>query len=58
MIQGRTIYTSNFEEFSFEIYNIIIQTVDICIKDKQQCFIAVSGGTTPGLFSFKDPELY
>lgn len=47
MIQGRTIYTSNFEEFSFEIYNIIIQTVDICIKDKQQCFIAVSGGTTP-----------
>ena len=47
MIQGEIIYTRNAEKFGIEISNIIIKTVDDCISDKGQCFMAVSGGTTP-----------
>ena len=47
MIQGEIIYTRNAKEFGIEISNIIIKTVDDCISDKGQCFMAVSGGYTP-----------
>jgi len=47
MIQGEIIYVSNEEEFGTEISNIIVQTVDDCISEKSQCFMAVSGGSTP-----------
>lgn len=47
MIKGEIIYTNNSEEFGIEISNIIIKIIDDCITDKGQCFMAVSGGSTP-----------
>ena len=47
MIQGEIIYTKDSREFSKQIVNILIKTINDCINDKGECFIAVSGGSTP-----------
>ncbi len=47
MIQGEIIYTKDSEEFSKQVVNILIRTINDCLNAQNECFIALSGGSTP-----------
>lgn len=47
MIKGEIIHTKDSREFSEQVVNILIRTICDCINEKGQCFLAISGGSTP-----------
>jgi 6-phosphogluconolactonase len=47
MIKGKIIYSKDSEEFIKVILDLFLKTIDDCIIKNGECFLAVSGGTTP-----------
>ena len=47
MVRGKIIYVTNPKEFGDKISNLFIDTIVKCLSAKNQCFIAISGGSTP-----------